>query len=103
MATFDVAEGAELLAVRVSVLVPLVGFVPQTAVTPLGSADVIARSTLPEKPPASVTVTVVELDPPWLTDTTPDEASIQKPGVCGPASASIRLCPVGLPQPVTRS
>ena len=45
-----VAAGAELLAVRVSTLNPLVGFVPHDAVTPLGSADVTARLTLPLNP-----------------------------------------------------
>ena len=45
-----VAAGAELLAVRVRTLVPLVGFVLHDAVTPDGSAEVTARLTLPLNP-----------------------------------------------------
>ena len=103
MVNVVVPGAAELLAVRVSVLVPEVGFVPHTAVTPLGSADVRARLTFPENPPAPVTVRVVELEPPWLIERLLDEARIQKPGTCGPARASIRPCPLALPHPVTRS
>ena len=50
MVTATVAAGAELLAVRVSTLDPLVGFVPHDAVTPVGSVDVTARLTLPLNP-----------------------------------------------------
>lgn len=45
------------LAVKVTTLLPVVGFVPKLAVTPLGSADV-ESVTLPVKPPLGVTVTV---------------------------------------------
>ena len=48
---------AVLLAVSVRTLVPVVGFVPNPAVTPLGSPDVTSV-TLPVKPPTSVTVMV---------------------------------------------
>lgn len=48
---------AVLLAVSVSTLVPVVGLVPNAAVTPLGKPDA-ARVTLPVKPPTSVTVIV---------------------------------------------
>jgi hypothetical protein len=51
------ADGAELLAVSVRTLAPVVGFVPQEAVTPLGN-PVAARLTLPVNPYSGVTVTV---------------------------------------------
>ena len=47
------------LAVKVTTLVPVVGFVPKLAVTPEGRADV-DRVTLPVNPPLGVTV-IVEL------------------------------------------
>ena len=43
-------DWVELLTVSVSTLVPVVGFPVQDAVTPLGSADVTARFTLPVNP-----------------------------------------------------
>lgn len=100
---FVVDAGAVLLAVSVNTLVAAVGFVPHDAVTPLGNVDVTARLTLPVNPPASVTVSVVELEDPWLSETLPGAPSIQKPGTCGPARSLIRSGPVGLPHPVTRS
>jgi hypothetical protein len=103
IASVLVLGGAELLAVSVSKLLVEVGFVPHEAVTPLGNADARVRLTLPLKPPASVTVTVVELEVPWITEIVLDEANIQKPGTWGPANVSIRLCPFALPHPVTRS
>lgn len=48
---------AVLLAVKVTTLLPVVGFVPKLAVTPEGSADV-ESVTLPVKPPLGVTVMV---------------------------------------------
>ena len=54
MVIVDVAAVAVLLAVSVSTLVPVVGLVPNAAVTPLGSPDA-ARVTLPVNPPTSVT------------------------------------------------
>ena len=103
MVSAVVETGAELLAVRVSTLLPDVGFVPHAAVTPLGSGVEIARLTLPLNPPASVTLMVVELDAPWLTETTAGVPRIQKPGTCWPARSSIRSCPLALPHPVARS
>lgn len=50
MVTFAVPPAAVLLAVRVSTLVPFVGFVPHDAVTPLGRPEVTARLTLPVNP-----------------------------------------------------
>ena len=49
---------AVLLAVRVSTLLPAVGFVPNEAVTPLGRPDA-ASVTLPVNPPTSVTLIVL--------------------------------------------
>ena len=46
-----------LLVVKVMLLLTAVGFVPKTAVTPLGKPEA-ASVTLPVNPPASVTVTV---------------------------------------------
>lgn len=57
MVTVDAPVVAVLVAVSVSTLVPVVGLVPQTPVTPLGSPDA-ARVTLPVKPLRSVTVMV---------------------------------------------
>ena len=55
--TDDVPVVAVELAVKVTTLLPVVGFVPKLAVTPLGRADV-ESVTLPVKPPDGVTVTV---------------------------------------------
>jgi hypothetical protein len=94
---------AELLAVRVSVLVPVVGFGLNAAVTPLGSPDA-ARVTLPVNPPWSCTVIVlVPPVPPWLIVRLLGESEIVKLGVADPARALIRFVPFGLPHPVTRS
>ena len=54
---------AELLAVSVSTLVPVVVVGLNDAVTPEGSPDA-ARLTLPENPPASLTETVVVTEEP---------------------------------------
>ena len=48
---------AELLAVNVSTLLPVVGLVPNAAVTPLGIPDAV-RVTGPVNPPTSVTLMV---------------------------------------------
>jgi len=100
----DVVTLATLLAaVRVSRLEPEVGFVPHFAVTPAGNVDVMASCTLPEKPPASTTLMVIDPEAPGLIAISGEDAESQKPGFCFPARSLIRLCPVGLPQPVTRS
>lgn len=57
--TDDVPVVAVELAVKVTTLVPVVGFVPKLAVTPLGSAE-FESDTLPVKPPDGLTV-IVEL------------------------------------------
>ena len=56
--TVDEPVVAVLLAVSVSTLLPVVGLVPNEAVTPLGRPDA-ARVTLPVKPPTSVTLIVL--------------------------------------------
>jgi hypothetical protein len=53
--TVDVPTVAELLAVSVSTLDAVVGFVENDAVTPIGRPEA-ARVTLPLNPPAPVTV-----------------------------------------------
>lgn len=98
-----VPAAAVLLAVSVSTLAPVVGFVPHDAVTPLGNALVTARVTLPVNPPAAVTEIVAVPEAPRATFKVFDEDAIQKPGTWGPASASIRFCPFALPHPVVRS
>jgi hypothetical protein len=62
MVIVDVPMAAVLLAVRVSKLEPVVGFVAKLAVTPLGK-PVAASVTLPVKPPVGTTEMVLE---PWL-------------------------------------
>jgi hypothetical protein len=57
MVTVAVPVLAVLLAVSVSTLLPVVGFVPNAAVTPLGNPDA-ARVTLPLNPFCPVTVMV---------------------------------------------
>lgn len=55
--TVEVPTGAVAVAVNVSTLVLVVGFVPYVTVTPLGR-PVAESVTLPVNPPTSVTVTV---------------------------------------------
>jgi hypothetical protein len=93
---------AVLLAVRVSTLVPVVGFVPNAAVTPLGRPDA-ARVTLPENPPTSVTVMVLVPLPPCVIVRLLGESDSVKLGVELPANRLIRPVVFGLPHPVHRS
>jgi len=103
MVTVAVPVVAVLLAVSVSVLVLVVGFVLNTAVTPLGKPEA-ARVTLPENPPTSVTVIVlVPPAPPCVMLTLLGEAESVKLGVEDPASELISPLPLGLPQPVAKS
>ncbi len=55
------------LAVKVSTLEPVVGFVPKVAVTPLGRAEVDSV-TEPVNPPLGVTEIVLLPLEPWVTD-----------------------------------
>lgn len=57
---------AVLLAVKVRALVPVVGLVPNVAVTPLGRAEV-ESVTEPVNPPEGVTVMVLLPLVPWVT------------------------------------
>ena len=94
---------AVLLAVSVRTLVPVVGLVPNDAVTPLGRPDA-ASVTLPENPPAPVTVIVLVPLLPCVTDKLLGEAESVKLGeVEVGARRLIRPFVFGLPQPVHRS
>jgi hypothetical protein len=103
MVTVDVPVVAVLLAVNVSTLVPVVGFVPNVAVTPLGRPDAV-RVTLPLNPPASFTVMVLVPLLPCVIDRLPGESESVKLGVEDPAANRLMIPVVfGLPQPVHRS
>lgn len=102
MVTVDVPVVAVALAVSVSTLVPVVGFVPNAAVTPLGRPDA-ASVTLPVNPPASVTVMVLVPLPPWVIDRLLGESESAKLGVADPANRLMIPVVFGLPQPVHRS
>jgi hypothetical protein len=102
MVTVDVPVVAVLLAVRVSTLVPVVGFVPNAAVTPLGRPDA-ASVTLPVNPFTSVTVMVLVPLPPWVIDRLLGESESVKLAVAAPASTLIMPVVFGLPHPVHRS
>jgi hypothetical protein len=64
---------------NVTVLEVVVGFEENTAVTPFGSPEA-DRATLLLKPPAGLTVIVLETLPPCFTDTLPGAAAIEKSG-----------------------
>ena len=93
---------AELLAVKVRVLVPLVLVGLNEAVTPLGNPEA-DRLTLPVNPLCGFTVIVLVPFDPCVTVTLLGDAERLKVGEDAPAKALIRLGPLGLPQPVTRS
>lgn len=69
-----------LLAVKVRVLVDVVGLVPNEAVTPLGRAE-LESVTDPVNPPESVTVMVLLPLVPCLTVKLEGEAESEKFGV----------------------
>jgi len=104
MVTVDVPVAAEALAVRVKVLVEVVGFVLNPDVTPLGRPEA-DNVTLPVKPSTGVTVIVLVPLLPWLMVTLVGDADSVKLGCWPPelASALIKAAPVGLPQPVAKS
>jgi hypothetical protein len=77
---------AEPLAVSVSRLVPVVGFVPNPAVTPLGNPEA-ASVTLPANPFVGFTVIVLVPLLPWATLTVPGAADSVKFG----AAVTVRL------------
>jgi hypothetical protein len=103
MVTVALPFVADALAVSVSVLVPVVGFGLNPAVTPLGRPDA-ARVTLPVNPLTSFTVMVlVPLAPLSAIVRLFGESERVKLGVEAPVSVLIRVAPFGVPHPVTRS
>ena len=78
MTTVDVPGAAMALAVSVSTLLPVVGLVPNDAVTPLGRPDA-ARLTFPPNPPTSATVMVAVLDEFWIRVSKEGETPREKP------------------------
>ena len=102
MVTVELPVVAVELAVRVSTLLPVVGFVPKAAVTPLGRPEA-ARVTLPLNPPTSVTVIVLVPLLPCVIDRLLGESDSVKLGVVDPANRLMIPVVFGLPQPVHRS
>ena len=82
-----VPVAAVLLAVNVSTLVDVVGFVPNEAVTPLGRAE-LDSVTDPVKPPESVTVIVLLPLVPCFTVRLEGEAEREKLGVAAAFTVS---------------
>jgi hypothetical protein len=89
--TFAVPVVAVADAVKVSVLVPVVGFGENAAVTPEGS-PVALRVTLPVKPPAGVTVIVLVAVALRLTVTAVGAAESVKSAAPGIVNARVALC-----------
>ena len=90
--TVDVPAMAVALAVSVSRLAPVVGLVPNIAVTPLGKPDA-ARVTLPVNPPVPVTVMVSVPLPPWAIDRADAERERVKLGVAEAVATNVvMLC-----------
>lgn len=81
MVTVEVPVAAELLAVKVSTLLPVVGLVPNSAVTPLGKPEEDS-STLPLNPSMSVTVIVSVALEPCATDKVDGDEERVKLGFC---------------------
>ena len=100
--TVEVPVVAVALAVNVNTLVPVVGFVPNVAVTPLGRPDA-ASVTLPLNPLTSCTVMVLVPLLPWVIVRLVGESESVKLGVADPANRLMMPVVFGLPQPVHRS
>ena len=83
----EVPVAAALPAVRVSTLDPVVGLVPNEAVTPVGSPDT-ASVTLPANPPAGATVMVSATLLPWVTVRAVVAGEIVKLGLAVPGMVS---------------
>jgi hypothetical protein len=79
MVTVAAPVVAVLVAVSVSTLLPVVGFVPNVAVTPLGRLDA-ASVTLPVNPPTSVTVIMSVALLPCVTDSVAADGANVKDG-----------------------
>jgi hypothetical protein len=90
MVTVAVPVVAVGLAVNVTVLVDVVGFVPKVAVTPAGKPEA-DRLTLPVNPPEGVTVIVLLPLLPWVTLKLDGEADSEKLGVGAPAGGKTQL------------
>lgn len=88
--TVAVPKVAELVAVNVSWLVPVVDVGLKDAVTPVGSPEAV-RLTLPAKPPASVTETTAEPEAPRKTESADGAVVSQNPGTRVPANELIML------------
>lgn len=86
--TVEVPVVAVLLAVNVTPLVLVAGFVPNAAVTPVGRPDADSV-TLPVKPLVGMTVTVLEPVPPCTTLTLLGEADSEK--LACAAATTVRL------------
>ncbi len=78
--TLDVPVVAVALAVKVRTLVPVVGLVPNAAVTPAGRPEA-DKVTEPVKPPEGVSLIVVVPLVPWVTVKLAGEAESEKLGV----------------------
>src|SRR5579859_5344636 len=81
--TVDVPVVAELFTANVTTLLPVVGFVPNVAVTPLGRPEA-DRVTAPVKPPTSDTVIVSVALEPCVTESDEADGTRVKPGVLPP-------------------
>ena len=103
--TETVPVAAELLAVSVNVLLPVVGFGLNDAVTPLGKAEVTDKPTLPLKPFTGLTVIVLlPPAPPCTIVTVVGEAESEKSGAgAEPGHAFTRLATLIVPMPVAKS
>jgi hypothetical protein len=86
----EVPAVAELLAVNVTTLEPVVGLVAKDAVTPLGRPEA-ARVTLPVNPPRSVTVTVSVEPMPVVSERLVGDAASVKPGVALVVTVRVRV------------
>jgi hypothetical protein len=100
--TVAVPVVAVALAVNVSTLVPVVGLVPNVAVTPLGRPDA-ASVTLPVNPFTSCTVMVLVPLLPCVMVKLLGESDSVKLGVADPANRLMMPVVFGLPHPVHRS
>ena len=101
--TFTVPVVAVLVAVNVTVLVPVAGFGLKPAVTPLGNPDALSV-TLPLNPPEGVIVIVDVPVLPCVTDTLLGEADSVKLGVCvDPGQFATRFAAFTVPMPVAKS
>ena len=92
--TVAVPVVAVALAVNVSTLVPVVGLVPNVAVTPLGRPESTDKVTLLLKPPDGVMVIVLAmLVVPWLTLKVAGDAARVKLGATATVTGTLPLTP----------